>query len=335
MYRRAERGLALRGSSLALYNNLSVLPLPAKRLTYFASVHGASVGLVSAAADGAACAHRQLQARQGGLGPPLVTQAAWCALPSRTLLVLASWKGVQMYEPDGSAMVYWHALDGMEASAGMVLFARGIGATGLHFVCVGTSTGSVLVFDVPSKGTNITLSEVLEQHSSPITDIGAELCEQPEGAADLVTADDSGALCVWGSGETFRLITKIPASDCTCSSVKLWNGLVAAGYGDGQIRLYEAAQGTLRAQVSAHARWIYALDLAPLSGKLLSAAEDSFVRVWGLSRNADTDSIELEHCHTECVTDTQICGARFCNPEGTTFAVTGFELSEIILYHQV
>lgn len=149
----------------------------------------------------------------------------------------------------------------------------------------GTSTGSVLVFDVPSKGTNITLSEVLEQHSSPITDIGAELCEQPvrpegaslsppptpsglpplflvifrlpggssaqpcgspawlsgfswprgshsgrppkghrprtavlslplqEGAADLVTADDSGALCVWGSGETFRLITKIPASE--------------------------------------------------------------------------------------------------------------------------
>lgn len=43
----------------------------------------------------------------------------------------------------------------------------------------GTSTGSVLVFDVPAKGTNITLSEVLEQHSSPVTDISAELCEQP------------------------------------------------------------------------------------------------------------------------------------------------------------
>lgn len=34
-----------------------------------------------------------------------------------------------------------------------------------------------------------------------------------EGAADLVTADDSGALCVWRSGETFKLITKIPASE--------------------------------------------------------------------------------------------------------------------------
>lgn len=43
----------------------------------------------------------------------------------------------------------------------------------------GTSSGSVLVFDIPSKGTNIMLSEVLEQHSSAITDIGTELCEQP------------------------------------------------------------------------------------------------------------------------------------------------------------
>lgn len=50
--------------------------------------------------------------------------------------------------------------------------------------------------------------------------------------------------------------------------MKLWNGVIAAGYGNGQIRLYEAAHGTLRAQVSAHARWIYALDLAPLSGKV-------------------------------------------------------------------
>uniref|UniRef100_A0A670ZS56 WD repeat domain 54 n=1 Tax=Pseudonaja textilis TaxID=8673 RepID=A0A670ZS56_PSETE len=326
MYRR-ERSVPLRGSSLALYNNLAVLPLPAKRLSYFASVHGASVGLVSAAADGAGCAHRQLQAREGGLGPPIVTQGR--PAPNRPFRLSR-----QMYEPDGSAMVYWHALDGMDLIGQREAAGASAGNPGFPIPLAGTSTGSVLVFDVPAKGTNITLSEVLEQHSSPITDIGAELCEQP-GAADLVTADDSGALCVWGSGETFRLINKIPASDCTCSSVKLWNGVIAAGYGNGQIRLYEAAHGTLRAQVNAHARWIYALDLAPLSGKLLSAAEDSFVRVWGLSHKADTDSLEITHCHTECVTDTQICGARFCNPEGTAFAVTGFELNEIILYHQV
>uniref|UniRef100_U3K2K9 WD repeat-containing protein 54 beta-propeller domain-containing protein n=1 Tax=Ficedula albicollis TaxID=59894 RepID=U3K2K9_FICAL len=165
------------------------------------------------------------------------------------------------------------------------------------------------------------LGTVLLSHLSP-----------QDGAGDLVTADDSGTLCLWSTGEEFTLLGQIPGSGCTCSSVRLWNGIVAAGYGDGQIRLWEAGSGRICAQVSAHARWIYALDLAPLTGKLLSGAEDSFVHVWKLSRNPDTDDIEIQHCHAECVTDTQVCGARFCDPVGDTFAVTGYDLSEILCY---
>lgn len=46
-------------------------------------------------------------------------------------------------------------------------------------------------------------------------------------------------------------------------------------------------------------------------------------------------SVQIEHCHAECVTDTQICGACFCDPEGNSFAVTGYDLSEIFCYSQV
>lgn len=53
-----------------------------------------------------------------------------------------------------------------------------------------------------------------------------------------------------------------------CPSVQLWHGAVAAGYGDGQVRLYEASTGTLHVQISAHARAICALDLAPEVGKV-------------------------------------------------------------------
>ncbi|NWS77814.1 WDR54 protein, partial [Crotophaga sulcirostris] len=259
-------------------------------------------------------------------------QAAWCVLPSRVLLVLTSQKGIQMYESDGSIMVYWHALDVTEHHPAQAVFARGIAAAGGRFVCVGTSSGLVLVFDIPPKGTNITVSEVLEQHHDAITDIAAELGQAPDGAGDLVTADDAGTLCVWSTGEQFSLLGKIPGFGWSCSSVKLWNGIVAAGFGNGQIRLHEAATGVLRAEVNAHARWIYALDLAPCAGKLLSGAEDSFVHVWKLSRNPDTDDVEIQHCHAECVTDTQVCGARFCDPEGNSFAVTGYDLSEIFRY---
>lgn len=46
-------------------------------------------------------------------------------------------------------------------------------------------------------------------------------------------------------------------------------------------------------------------------------------------------SAQVEHCHAECVTDTQICGARFCDPEGNSFAVTGYDLSEIFCYSRL
>ncbi|KAM9662137.1 WD repeat-containing protein 54 isoform 2-T3 [Morphnus guianensis] len=331
MYRK-EKSIQLKSSSAALYNNLSVLRPPGRQLACFSAVHGPSLSVVSA--DGLGFSHRQLQAKEGGMAvsTSVLTQAAWCVLPSRVLLVLTSQKGIQMYESDGSIMVYWHALDVAEHTPAQAVFARGIAAAGGRFICVGTSSGLVLVFDIPPKGTNITVSEVLEQHHDAITDIAAELGQAPDGAGDLVTADDAGTLCIWSTGEEFTLLSKIPAFGCCCASVKLWNGIVAAGYGNGQIRLYEAATSLLRAEVNAHARWIYALDVAPQTGKLLSGAEDSFVHVWKLSRNPDTDNVEIEHCHAECVTDTQVCGARFCDPEGNSFAVTGYDLSEIYCY---
>lgn len=133
----------------------------------------------------------------------------------------------------------------------------------------------------------------------------------------------------------FTLLTRIPGFGVPCPSVQLWQGIVAAGYGDGQVRLYDATTGALHVQISAHARTVCALDLAPEVGKLLSAAEDTFVHIWKLSRNPESGSIEVEHCHGECISDTQVCGARFCDPSGSSFAVTGYELAEILRFSSV
>ncbi|KAM4809353.1 WD repeat-containing protein 54 [Rhinophrynus dorsalis] len=336
MYRK-EKSIQMKSSASALYNNLSVLPISDKSLTYFTVVHGNTVNMVSASADGLNFSHRQLQSKDGSVAvsSSLITQASWCVLPSRVLLVLTSQKGIQMYESDGSIMVYWHALDALVTPPAQAVFARGIAPARGQYICVGTSSGLVLVFDIPAKGTNITLAEVLAEHRDPITDIACETCDDKGGAADLVTADDSGALCVWKSGEDFKLLTKISAYGVTCCSVKLWDGVIVAAYGSGQIRVYDAATGALNVEVDAHARWIYTLDIAPESGKLLSGAEDSFVQIWQLTRSVESGTIEVEHRHSECVTDTQICGARFCDPQGTSFAVTGYDLNEIIRYVQV
>ncbi|XP_067294420.1 WD repeat-containing protein 54 [Pseudorasbora parva] len=331
-----EKSIPIKSSASALYNNLSVLRIAPRCLTYFTVVHANVVNMVSASWDGLNYSHRQLQSKEGNVATSssLIMQAAWCVLPSRDLLVLTSQKGIQMYESDGSIMVYWHALDTPETPTAKAVFARGIAAVREKYICVGVSSGSVLVFDVPSKGSNITLSEVLEEHKEAITDMASECSGNLECIADLVSADDSGLLCVWKSGDDFQLLNKIPGFDTSCSSVKLWKGTVIAGYGTGQIRLYEAVTGILHAEVNAHARWIYSLDIAPFTGLLLSAAEDSWVRVWHLSLTQETNSVEIEHMYNECVIDTQICGAKFCDGDGYAFAVTGYDLSEIIRYTQ-
>uniref|UniRef100_A0A8C9VYI5 WD repeat domain 54 n=1 Tax=Scleropages formosus TaxID=113540 RepID=A0A8C9VYI5_SCLFO len=324
-----EKSIQIKSSASALYNNLSVLRIAPRCLTYFTVVHANVVNMVSASWDGLNFSHRQLQSKEGNI-----------AASSSLIMQVGRREGVlnlsafQMYESDGSIMVYWHALDNPETPTAQAVFARGIAAVRENYICVGISSGSVLVFDIPSKGSNVMLSEVLEEHRDAVTDMASECSGSLEYMADLVTADDSGLLCVWKSGEDFQLLHKIPGFDVSCSSVKLWKGTVAAGYGTGQIRIYEAVTGIVHAEVNAHARWIYSLDIAPFSGLLLSGAEDSLVRVWHLTMNPDANSVEVEHLYSECITDTQICGAKFCDGDGYAFAVTGYDLSEIIRYTQ-
>lgn len=130
-----------------------------------------------------------------------------------------------------------------------------------HKFLLGVSSGSVLVFDVPSKGSNITLSEVLEEHKEAITDMASECSGSQvitfssviqciylkiqcvifmsisytgplsarwclivklkslfqECIADLVSADVSGLLCVWKSGDDFQMLNKIPGFEYVMS----------------------------------------------------------------------------------------------------------------------
>lgn len=66
MYRR-EKSIQIKSSASALYNNLSVLPIAEKCLTYFTVVHCNVVNMVSASGDGLNFSHRQLQSKEGSI----------------------------------------------------------------------------------------------------------------------------------------------------------------------------------------------------------------------------------------------------------------------------
>ena len=58
-----------------------------------------------------------------------------------------------------------------------------------------------------------------------------------------------------------------------------FSGILIAGYGSGMIRIYSLLNGSIMADVTAHAGWITGMDLANQSGRLLTAAEDGVIRV--------------------------------------------------------
>lgn len=41
---------------------------------------------------------------------------------------------------------------------------------------------------------------------------------------------------------------------------------IIGAFGCGHLRLYSASSGRIQAEVSAHARWITAMDVAPING---------------------------------------------------------------------
>lgn len=67
------------------------------------------------------------------------------------------------------------------------------------------------------------------------------------------------------------------------TGLALLDGLLVATYGSGHLRVFDLASGQIRAQATAHARWITALDVAVDSGLVLTAGEDARVKVWSLT----------------------------------------------------
>ena len=46
----------------------------------------------------------------------------------------------------------------------------------------------------------------------------------------------------------------------------LWSDLIVGAFGSGHIRIFSSSKGSLLAEVTAHAKWINAINVAPARG---------------------------------------------------------------------
>jgi len=227
-----------------------------------------------------------------------------------------------MFDADTAALLYWYAVEEVVKTEGQPVFGRGITSALTDIICVGTSAGNILVFHIPHKGTNITLSETLKgQHFAPI-------CDMDSGKSYVVSSDEAGDIMIWKAGDQFQTLKRIKGKGMPCSSVRLWNDIVVGGYGCGHVRLYRCPSGKIFAEIAAHAKWINAIDVSS-GGKLMTVGEDSYAHVWKLQGGGEP---QVSHLHTELVTDLQLQGAAFVHPDGNAFGVTGYDWNELVFY---
>lgn len=313
--------VALKASASSLCNNLTVLSLPDKQSITYGVVHKAFVCITNVT-KGSVVNQKQVSCKgEGAHSSSAVLQAKWCELPERSVLVITSVKGAQMFETDGSIMIFWQALG--ESEEGVYShFARGISAVGDKYICVGTSEGKIMVFDIPSRGTAVKLQETLSSHKGAI-------CELESQDQRMVSADEEGNIILWQSGGHFTEIMKINGKGFPCSSVCFFEDLIIGGYATGHIRVFSNSTGALLIEACAHARWINAMDVCVSNGLLLSASEDTFARVWKITVG-NNPSMEMVFQHA--IPDVQLCGAKFVDFTGDMFGVTGYDCGEVVMF---
>ena len=136
-------------------------------------------------------------------------------------------------------------------------------------------------------------------HVTPITDLASSNTKQgkvrlilPRIVLEsyvqvLASGDSSGIVTIWSLEEesgTLAQMAKVEDwAGFPVTTLCIWNkykeGIVAAGFGSGHIRLFSIPDGRVLCEIAAHNGWITGMDLASQSGLLLSCAEDGYVRV--------------------------------------------------------
>eukprot|EP00760_Papus_ankaliazontas_P039043 PhM_4_TR9473/c2_g2_i1/m.2172 len=232
-----------------LYNNLCMAS--EGRLVYV------SKGEVCIGSPSAAQCSRVLLPEENGM--PALVYNVRCPTPKTCVAVTSS--NLHVVDLASSTITESVPLP-VKGSTAVVAHVRGSTNTHHH---VGYGNGAVSV--LPSGQT-----EVL--HKDPVTDIAVS---GEFGAS----CDAGGTVCAWSSSTLKpRWAIDNPNGDCCTSVCITSNGFVAAAFGSGHVRLFNAENGALCLEIGAHGRWVNGMTYSATKNELVTASEDMLLCSW-------------------------------------------------------
>ncbi|XP_037077119.1 WD repeat-containing protein 54-like [Pollicipes pollicipes] len=282
MYER-EKTLLLTHSCAAGANSLAVRRTA--DATWLAWPHQNQISLVKLADE--TVESRAVSGRSEEDGQT-VLQVRWCELKNWTYLVAACSNSVDFYNQHASMLLFSFPY----TQEGARCFTRGLAAF-LGKACVGTSDGSLLVFQSDSGAEGeLHLGQRVRMHASAICALAAD-------ERHLVSADETGNIVQWaGKGSEVARLRQIDHYGAPCTALTLTELYVVAAYGSGHLRLFNRESGQIRAEATAHARWITGLT----------------------------------HKFTEREANARLVGAGFLRSDGATFGLAAYDQKQLFCY---
>ncbi|KAG7171530.1 WD repeat-containing protein 54-like [Homarus americanus] len=294
MYER-EKTVLLKSSASLLPNNVCRVRMGGKMCA--GVIHKEELNIVCPAVPEAEPRVVAAKVAPSATAGAVILQAAWVEVREQVFLVLATTQGALIFDWDGSVLLHAHLLPLTPLDTPFT-FTKGIAALYTGYICVGVHTGEILVISVNEDGDMATVEKV-RWHARPITALATH-------GQVLVSADDAGDMTIAQEDDGF---TKL----CSIDSYGIFN----------------LQDGYIVAEVCAHVRSITGLDVARETGMLMTASEDTFVRVWQL--NPDTN-LPIEHKYSVSEENTALCGGVFTDDLGSGYVVTGYDRRELICY---
>ena len=133
----------------------------------------------------------------------------------------------------------------------------------------------------------------------PIVDLTAGQAPHNDPSRALVcSADGAGDVHVhalevdgtWGHCTTFGVSTH-DGTPSLCTTLRMRGVLLYCGYSTGHVRIFDLVSCALAVQISAHSRWINALEVHPNGSTFASAAEDTTINVWRLTETGNAPKV--------------------------------------------
>ncbi|CAF0776243.1 unnamed protein product [Adineta steineri] len=336
--KKSSQNISVKWSASHISNNLTInRSTESRRSTMYGLSHKSGFTMVTVSEDGTKQIQGQVICRAvGNNNTPApendarfiayIIQAAFVNLPIRNILVLACTKSIQIYELDGTTNLYTHILDKNHPNrTESSTYSRGIAGIGQNLLCVGNHQGEVLVFNIPQKGTNITLKETITGHQFGITSLVSN-------AHLLISSDTSGVILIWNV-RTMSQINAIQSVDESgVTSLAIWNNCIAASYANGMIRFFDPENAQMCGSINAHARCINAIDCNE-QGLLASVSDDCYVRIWKLS--GDAENLQISHECNHRIENSQLVGIKFLNLSRSDLAVSAYDSSEVTIFRAI